>query len=89
MPAGPAALSLASGAPLLPVTLWYEDDTTCLRIHPRVHPPETGTRAEKVAALTQACADGFAAGIAKHPEDWHMMQRLWVSDVSPSRGGQR
>jgi KDO2-lipid IV(A) lauroyltransferase len=89
MPGGPAALSLASGAPLLPVTLWYEDDVTCLRIHPRVRPPDTGTRAEKVAALTQACADVFAAGIAKHPQDWHMMQRLWAADVPAGRGGER
>jgi phosphatidylinositol dimannoside acyltransferase len=29
-------------------------------------------------------ADSLAAGIAEHPEDWHMLQRMWSS---PSPGG--
>jgi KDO2-lipid IV(A) lauroyltransferase len=33
--------------------------------------------------MTQALADAFATGIAEHPEDWHMLQRLWVSDLDP------
>jgi phosphatidylinositol dimannoside acyltransferase len=69
------------------VTLWYEEGLTCFRIHPPLRPPDTGTRAEKVAAMTQACADLFAGGIAQHPQDWHMMQRLWVADVPARNGG--
>lgn len=82
MPAGPAMLSLQTGAPLLPVTLWY-DGTPVLqgRVHPPVEPPRTGTRAEKAAAMTQAMADEFASGIAEHPEHWHMLQRLWLADL--------
>jgi KDO2-lipid IV(A) lauroyltransferase len=34
--------------------------------------------------MTQALADVFAAGIAEHPEDWHMLQRLWLSDLETS-----
>jgi len=30
--------------------------------------------------MTQTCADAFASGIAQHPQDWHMLQRLWVGD---------
>jgi KDO2-lipid IV(A) lauroyltransferase len=30
--------------------------------------------------MTQTVADAFAAGIAEHPQDWHMLQRLWLSD---------
>jgi KDO2-lipid IV(A) lauroyltransferase len=26
----------------------------------------------------QKCADNFAAGITANPEDWHMLQRIWV-----------
>jgi KDO2-lipid IV(A) lauroyltransferase len=81
MPAGPAALAIASGAPLLPATLWFQDRMSCTRIHPEVPVPTSGTRAEKVAAMTQACADAFAEGIAAHPQDWHMMQRLWLADL--------
>lgn len=86
MPAGPAMLAQQTGALLLPATLWY-DDTTVLkgRIHAPVEVPETGTRAEKTSSMTQALADAFATGIADHPEDWHMLQRLWLSDLDPEK----
>ncbi|MER6096396.1 phosphatidylinositol mannoside acyltransferase [Streptomyces sp. NPDC001728] len=82
MPAGPAILAQQTGALLLPVTLWY-DDTSVMRgrIHAPVDVPESGTRAEKTSVMTQALADAFAGGIADHPEDWHMLQRLWLSDL--------
>lgn len=84
MPAGPALLAQQTGALLLPVTLWY-DGTPVMRarVHPPVPVPESGSRAEKSSAMTQALADAFATGIAEHPEDWHMLQRLWVSDLDP------
>ncbi|MGW1835292.1 phosphatidylinositol mannoside acyltransferase [Streptomyces sp. BBFR2] len=84
MPAGPAMLAARTGAMLLPVTLWY-DRTPVMRgrIHPEIEVPAEGTRAEKTAAMTQALADAFASGIAAHPEDWHMLQRLWLDDLEP------
>ncbi|MEU6993413.1 phosphatidylinositol mannoside acyltransferase [Streptomyces sp. NPDC046465] len=84
MPAGPAMLAQQTGALLLPVTLWY-DGTSVMkgRIHPPVDVPETGTRTEKTSVMTQALADAFATGIADHPEDWHMLQRLWLDDLEP------
>ncbi|MBT2441440.1 phosphatidylinositol mannoside acyltransferase [Streptomyces sp. ISL-36] len=82
MPAGPAMLAQQTGALLLPVTLWY-DDTPVMkgRVHAPVDVPESGTRAEKTSVMTQALADAFATGIADHPEDWHMLQRLWLADL--------
>ncbi|NJQ05558.1 phosphatidylinositol mannoside acyltransferase [Streptomyces lonarensis] len=86
MPAGPALLAQQTGAALFPVTLWY-DTTPVLqvRVHDPVEVPDEGTRAQRGAAMTQRLADEFAAGIARHPEDWHMLQRLWLSDLA--RGG--
>ncbi|MFF3494038.1 phosphatidylinositol mannoside acyltransferase [Streptomyces sp. NPDC002795] len=82
MPAGPAMLAQQTGALLLPVTLWYDDSPTMRgRVHSPVDVPETGTRAEKASVMTQALADAFATGIADHPEDWHMLQRLWLTDL--------
>lgn len=82
MPAGPAMLAQQTGALLLPVTLWYDDSTIMRgRIHPPVDVPEIGERAEKAAVMTQNLADAFASGIAEHPEDWHMLQRLWLADL--------
>ena len=86
MPAGPAALSLETGAVLLPVTLHYPDRRSWgARIHPRVVPPATGSTAERVATMTQELADAFAEGIRAHPADWHMFQRVWVADLDPAR----
>lgn len=31
--------------------------------------------------MTQRMADIWAAGIAEHPQDWHMLQRFWVADL--------
>ncbi|WP_243407967.1 phosphatidylinositol mannoside acyltransferase [Frankia canadensis] len=73
MPGGPAALALATGATLLPVTLWFDRDGWSGRIHPAVPPSD-------VATMTQSLADAFAAGIAAHPADWHMLQRVWRDD---------
>ncbi|MFI1017056.1 phosphatidylinositol mannoside acyltransferase [Streptomyces sp. NPDC020965] len=84
MPAGPAMLAQQTGAALLPVTLWYGDAPRMYgRIHAPIEVPETGTRAEKGAVMTQALADVYATGIAEHPEDWHMLQRLWLADLEP------
>ncbi|MFC7869167.1 phosphatidylinositol mannoside acyltransferase [Streptomyces murinus] len=87
MPAGPALLAQHTGALLLPVTLWY-DDSPVMRgqVHPPVEVPDSGTRAEKASVMTQALADAFATGIAEHPEDWHMLQRLWLADLDPAKG---
>ncbi|MBB6416361.1 phosphatidylinositol mannoside acyltransferase [Streptomyces sp. AK010] len=87
MPAGPALLAQQTGALLLPVTLWYDDSPLMRgRVHPPVAVPESGTRAEKTSVMTQALADAFATGIADHPEDWHMLQRLWLADLDPAKG---
>ncbi|MEE1752668.1 phosphatidylinositol mannoside acyltransferase [Streptomyces sp. SP18CS02] len=87
MPAGPALLAQQTGALLMPATLWYDSPTTMRgRLHPPVEVPGTGTRAEKSSSMTQALADAFAAGISEHPEDWHMLQRVWLADLEEGPG---
>jgi KDO2-lipid IV(A) lauroyltransferase len=86
MPAGPALLAQQTGALLLPATLWYDDSPVMKgRVHPPIEVPGSGTRAEKTSVMTQALAHAFASGIAEHPEDWHMLQRLWLADLDPAR----
>ncbi|WLW56443.1 phosphatidylinositol mannoside acyltransferase [Streptomyces sp. YU58] len=86
IPAGPALLAQQTGALLLPVTLWYDDSPVMRgRVHPPIEVPETGGRAEKTSVMAQALADVFASGIADHPEDWHMLQRLWLKDLDPTK----
>lgn len=72
MPAGPAALSVRTGAPLIPATLHYDGPDLVITFHDPID--RTGGSAQ----MTQRCADAFALGIAEHPQDWHMLQRIFL-----------
>jgi KDO2-lipid IV(A) lauroyltransferase len=74
MPVGPAALSLKTGAPLIPATLHYDGPDLVITFHDAIE-PDGG-----VVAMTQRCADAFAVGIAAHPQDWHMLQRIFLEE---------
>jgi phosphatidylinositol dimannoside acyltransferase len=91
MAAGPASLALVTGAALYPVSVFYERlppgsparwGVVC-RFHDEVVPPP-GERSEQIAAMTQACTDALAEGIRAHPQDWHMLQRVFVADLVPA-----
>jgi hypothetical protein len=83
--AGPAAVAEQTGAALMPVTLWYEGENWSAHIHQEIPAPETGTGQEKIAAMTQQLARVFENGIARHPEDWHMLQKVFVADLDTGR----
>jgi KDO2-lipid IV(A) lauroyltransferase len=77
-PAGPALLSIMTGAPLHPVTMHNEGHQTVGVVYPRVEVPELADRDAQVSHMTQQIARAFEVGIAEHPEDWHMLQRVWL-----------
>ncbi len=77
MPAGPALLALNTGAPLLTAYVSYTEKGIYIEFD-EVAIPTEGTQSEKVLAVVQACADNFAKGISAYPQDWHMMQRIWI-----------
>ncbi|GAA4598225.1 phosphatidylinositol mannoside acyltransferase [Planotetraspora phitsanulokensis] len=83
MVAGPALLAIQTGAALLPAVLWFEGKGWGIRIYEEIPVPVEGSRQEKVIAMTQSLASVFEKGIAEHPEDWHMLQRLWLDDLEP------
>jgi lauroyl/myristoyl acyltransferase len=85
MMGGPAALAVQTGAALLPAMLWFEGRGWGVHIYPEVPVPAEGTRRDKIAAMTQEMARNFEAGIAAHPEDWHMLQRVFAEDFDPGR----
>lgn len=96
--AGPATLSVAIGAPLMPVVIHYERLRGARRqaaggpwgIVVRFRPPvavPSGDRRHVVTTMTQAWVDDLARGIAARPEDWHMLQPIFTADMDPRRGG--
>ncbi|MCP2340873.1 phosphatidylinositol mannoside acyltransferase [Actinomadura rupiterrae] len=86
MPAVAAALAIQTGAALHPVTLWYQGEDWGARVHEEIPVPATGGRRERVQAMTQELARVFQQGIAEHPEDWHMLQKVWVADLGAGAG---
>ena len=38
--------------------------------------------------MSQRLADAWQVGIAEHPQDWHMLQKVFVADLDPTRLGQ-
>jgi KDO2-lipid IV(A) lauroyltransferase len=85
-PAGPAALAVQTGAAVMPVACWFEgEDEWGAHIYDEIPVPADGTRKEKAAAMTQAMVTAFEDGIREHPQDWHMLQKLFVNDLDPER----
>lgn len=80
MPAGPAKLALETGAPLHPAHVYYEGEDCVVRIDDAID-----TSSGDVRVIIQALADRFAINIAEHPQDWHMLQPLWLADLSEKR----
>jgi len=92
--AGPAALALATGAPLFPLTCssrrlpagaparWGLH----VQVHPAVAVPArepAGGRPAQVAAMTQAVADVLSSTVREHPADWHVLQPVFDADREP------
>lgn len=79
MPAGPAVLAIKEGLPLVAAHVSY----TVSGIHIDFQQVEISSlkgESEKVAATVQNIACAFESGIAQRPEDWHMLQRIWIEE---------
>jgi phosphatidylinositol dimannoside acyltransferase len=83
LPAGPAMLSLRTGAPVLPTGVYFTD-----RVDGHfawVRPPLPVERVEKrlrddVARITQLLAHDLEILIRRAPSQWHLFQPNWPSD---------
>ena len=87
LPAGPATLSLRTGAPIVPVGVYF---TRRLHGHLAVcRPPLDTTRhgkfREDVARVTQDLARELEYLIRRAPEQWHLFQPNWPSDPGYER----
>ena len=83
MPAGPAMLAATTGAALLVVHSFFVGDNDWGQTMIPIDVPTEGRLRERVTIGTQRMADVFASCIATRPEDWHMLQRLWLADLPP------
>ena len=77
MPAGPAILALKTDAPLITAFVSYTDSGIHIDFN-EVSIPSSGSDEEKISQIVQSMAQQFQDGITAHPEDWHMLQRIWT-----------
>lgn len=77
MPAGPALLAVRTGIPLITAFVSYNSKGIHIEFN-SIEIPSTGSENEKISVVVQRCADSFAKGISSSPQDWHMLQRIWI-----------
>jgi KDO2-lipid IV(A) lauroyltransferase len=77
LPAGPALLSITSGAPLILTPVSTMPSGWQVRISPPLEFERTGDTRTNVRALTRVMAAEFERAIAANPPDWHMFQPGW------------
>ena len=86
MPAGPALLAVKTGIPLIVAHVSYTQTGIHIDFH-EVQVPTQGSETERIEETVQMTAELFSVGIAQHPEDWHMLQRIWVDARDESSEG--
>ena len=73
------------GPEMEPYPVETVNGVTVIRFFPRVEVPAEVPRSERVAVATQGWVDALAVAIREHPEDWHMLQKVFVEDLDPER----
>ena len=77
MPAGPALLALRTKAPLITAFVSYTETGVHIEFR-NIIVPSSGDESSKVKKIVQMTAQYFEDGISERPEDWHMLQRIWI-----------
>ena len=85
MPAGPALLALKTQAPLIAAFVSYTENGIHIDFK-NVVLPSAGEEDAKVREIVQMTAKHFEEGISQNPQDWHMLQRIWVDGDFKERG---
>ena len=86
LPAGPALLALRTGATILPTAVYFEPQGKHLgMVRPPIDTARVGTVKEDVQRITQLLAAELEVLIRRDPEQWHLFQPNWPSDLSEQK----
>jgi KDO2-lipid IV(A) lauroyltransferase len=82
LPAGPALLSMRTGAPVLPTAVYFTGGRDGHRgvVRPPVVVTRTKDRRADATRIIQALAVELEALIRRAPQQWHLFQPNWPSD---------
>lgn len=78
IPAGPAAIALKHGTPLLPVCVYRRSDDSYQAVgFPPIFAEPTGNRAADERRVTGQLLRRLEEMIRQHPDQWHMPHPIW------------
>jgi KDO2-lipid IV(A) lauroyltransferase len=82
-PPGPARLAINTGAPLITAYITYRENG----IHVDFSEPisiknKSVNPSKRIEEITQEIAKNFESGIRTNPQDWHMLQRVFIEAES-------
>jgi lauroyl/myristoyl acyltransferase len=86
VPAGPAALSLATGAPLLVGRMYTTPAGWQIHVGAPLEIECSGDMRADVRALSRLMAAEFERAIAARPSDWHLFQPGWSEAAASATG---
>jgi lauroyl/myristoyl acyltransferase len=82
LPGGPATLALRTGAPVLPTAVYFDGPELRRSIVcPPLDTSRQGKLRDDVQRVTQAIAHALEDLIRRAPEQWHLLQPNWPSDL--------
>lgn len=82
LPAGPALLSLSTGAPLCAAAVFTTDEGWRCRIGAPLTIERSGDMRTDVTTLTRLVGAAFERSISEAPADWHMFQPAWEDGLA-------
>ncbi len=83
LPGGPALLALRTGATVLPTAVYFQPRGQHIGVvRPPLNTNRQATIREDVKRVTAHLADELALLIQRAPEQWHLFQPNWPSDLS-------
>jgi KDO2-lipid IV(A) lauroyltransferase len=83
LPAGPAAMSLRTGAKIIPGYCIVQPDRTVVGgMLPPIDYQPTGDRERDVQAITQMLATAMEECIRQYPDQWYMFRQMWPNGTS-------
>lgn len=88
LPPGPVALALRTGAPLIPLAVYFRSGSPGHRavVHPPMRLERAGAFRQDVTAGTQALARELEGLIRAAPTQWHVLQPIWDDDTPAAPG---
>ncbi len=90
LPGGPATLALRTGAPIVPTAIYFDGpENRHAVLLPPLDTSRQGKLRDDVQRVTQDLAAALEVLIRRAPEQWHLLQPNWPSDVSSSEQAPR